>query len=184
MQRGSRLAQRAQALGDPIERIVSRLQRGQRLADHVHDVAGVGLVAAAASAEETAEADESARMNDAREGTLFGWFHVLDQLALHGGVQFDVVNAAKVMADDVAIRAVDAAQVVGHPISATGAFPHAVRLHRDRDDARVLLRIVSVDLVADDRVEARDRLVDQLLFHRITSTGRAVARGAGPSSWK
>lgn len=175
----SRLAQRAQALGGTIERGVARSQGGQRLADHVHDVAGVGLVAKAASAASAADeaaADEAA---DLLLGEAIGDFHVLDEITLHGGAQLGVVVAVH----GHAVGSTD--EVVGHAIATPRPPPHAVRLHRDRDDARVLLRIGSVDLVADDRVEARECLVDEFLLHgQITSTGRSAARGAHPSSLK
>ena len=171
---GSCLAQRAQTLGDPVERIIVRFDRRQRLADQIHDVTGVGLVAEDATADEAADLLLSETVGDR---------HVLDEFPVHGGVQLGV--AAHAAADIYTMGADEVvAEMVAYAIALACVSAHAVRLHRDRDDAGVLLRIGVIERVADDRVEARERLVDELLLHRITSTGRVVARGAGPFSSK
>lgn len=90
----------------------------------------------------------------------------VDEITLHGGVQFVVTaDAADETADADAVAHGVVAHGILHAIATPRSASHAVGLHRDRDDTHVLLRIVTVDFVADDRVEAREGLVEERLFH-------------------
>lgn len=167
----ARLAECAQPLGGAIEGIVTGPNSRQGLPKHVHQVTVV----------EHVTCTEDTCWKRQCTVTVGRAAFVLGDLAVHGGLEICVASGAE-------IRLVDSndvvAEVLCHSAGLARAPAHAVGLDCKRDDVCVLLRIVALKQVADDRVEAREGLVHQLALHRTTSKGRLPARGARPSCLK